>query len=74
MDVNDKVFRNDSILVFSYVFRAKFHFSCLDIVASLNESCVEHDAEHHFVWKSSMLEDKFDVSLERNWLLLLLSQ
>ena len=49
MDVNDEVFRNNSILVFSYVFRAQLHFACLDVVASLNESCVEHDAEHHFV-------------------------
>ena len=49
MDVNDKVFRNHSILVFSNVFRAQLHFACLDIVASLNEGCVEHDAEHHFV-------------------------
>ena len=74
MDVNDKVFRNNSILVFSNVFRAQLHFSCLDVVASLNKSCVEHYAEHHFVRKSCMLKDKFDVSLERYRLLLLFGQ
>ena len=54
VDIDDELFGNDLVLVFSDIFRAELHLSSLDIVSSLDECCVKHDAEHDFVGPASL--------------------
>ena len=74
MDVDDHVFRDDFVFVFADVFGAQLHLACLDVVASLDERCVEHDSEHHFVRKASVLENDLNITLQGKTLFLLISQ
>ena len=36
-------------IIFSNIFGTQLHFTCLDVVSTLNEGRVEHDSEHCFV-------------------------
>ena len=49
MDVDDKVFRDDFVFVLSDVFWAQLHFPRFNIVASLDEGCIEHYAKDELV-------------------------
>ena len=65
VDVHDKVRRNDFAFVFANVFWTQLHLSSLDVVASLDESCVEHDAEHGFVGEASVSKDDLHIALKQ---------
>jgi len=74
MDVYHEVARNYSVFVLANIFGAQLHLAGLDVVAALNESCVEHDATHRFVGEARMLENDLHVTLQDHALLLLLGQ
>lgn len=74
VDVQDKIFRDDFVFVFTDVFRTELHFTCLDIIASLNEGSVKHDAEHGLVREASMFKYNLHVALHNHTLFLLLCQ
>ena len=63
VNVDYHVFGNNFVLIFANVFRAQLHLSSLDVITTLNESSVEHDPEHHFVRKSSVLKHNLDIAL-----------
>lgn len=74
VNVDYQVFGNNFVFVFADVFGAQLHLACLNVVTTLNESCVEHDPEHHFVRKSSVLKHNLDVALKRQAFFLLISE
>ena len=45
-DVDDEVVWNP--LVFSDVFRTQLHLACFDVIASLDEGCIEHESADGF--------------------------
>ena len=74
MDVDNEIGRNIFAFVLTDIFRTQFHFTCFDVVTSLNECSIEHDAEHGLVGEASVFEHELDISLQKKALLLLLSQ
>jgi hypothetical protein len=74
VDVDYEVRWNDFTLILSNVLRTQLHFTSFDVVSSLNESCVEHDAEHCLVGEACVAEYYLDVSLQQQALLLLFCQ
>ena len=72
MNIDNEIRRNDFAFVLSDVFWTELHFSCLDIVASLDESSVKHDAEHCLVCEASVSEYYFHISLQQEAVFLLL--
>ena len=74
MDVDDEVFRDDSVLVFSDVFGAELHLASLDVIATLDEGRVEHDAAHRLTGEAHVLEEDLDIALNDNTRPLLLCQ
>ena len=56
MDVDNEIGWNDLSFIFTDVFWAKLHLTSLDVVATLDESCVEHDAEHGLIRETSVTE------------------
>lgn len=74
VDVDDEVFGDDFVFIFANVFGTQLHLAGLDVVASLDEGRVEHDAEDDFVGKASVFEQDFDITLESDALLLLFAQ
>ena len=71
MDVDNEVRWNNFSFVLADVLRAELHLARLDIIAPLNKSCVEHDAEHRLVREASMAEENLHVTLHYQRLLLL---
>ena len=59
MDVDDKVLRNDLVFVFANIFRAKFHLSSLNVIASLDEGSIKHYSEEDLIGETSMF--KYDL-------------
>ena len=45
MDVDYEILWNDLVFVFADIFWAKLHLSSLNVIASLDESSIEHDSE-----------------------------
>ena len=64
MDIDDEIFRDYLILVFTDVFRTQLHLTCLNVVTSLYERCVKHDTEHHLIRKACMLKNYLYIALE----------
>ena len=56
VDVHNEIGWNDLSFIFTDVFWAKLHLTSLDVVATLDESCVEHDAEHGLIRETSVTE------------------
>jgi len=63
VDVDDKVFWDNLIFVLSDILRTQLHLSCLNIVATLDESSVKHYPEHNLIREACMLENNLDITL-----------
>jgi len=74
VDIDDEVWRDNFALVFPDVLGTQFHLAGLDVVASLDEGRVEHDAEHDFVGETRVFENYLHVALQDQVTLLLLRQ
>ena len=72
VNVHNEVRRDMLAFVFTDILGTEFHLPRLDVVASLDERRIEHDAEHHLVGEACMLENNLYVALEDQALLLLL--
>ena len=73
-DVDYKLMRQIFSIVFSNVLGAQFHFSCFDVVSTLNEGSIEHYSEHRLVGKACMLKDYLYITTQDTSVLLLLGQ
>lgn len=74
VNVNDEVFWNNSVFVFSDVLGAELHLTSFDVVSSLDEGRVEHDAAHRLTREAHVLEEDLNVALHDDTLSLLLRQ
>ena len=74
VDIDDEVWRDNFALVFPDVLGTQLHLAGLDVVASLDEGRIEHDAEHDFVGETRVFENYLHVALQDQVTLLLLRQ
>ena len=65
MDVDDEILRNDLVFVFANIFRAKFHLSSLNVIASLDKSSIEHYTEKDLIGEAGMFEYDLHVILHQ---------
>ena len=65
MDVHYEVLRNYPVFVFADIFGTQLHLSSLNVVASLDESGVEHDSEEDLIGEASVLKNDLHVILHQ---------
>ena len=74
LNVNLEIWGQNFTLVFSNIFRRKLHLARFDVVAVLNESCIEHNSEKNLVAEALVNKNDFGVAAHGEKFFLLISK